>query len=140
MKPPPKKGLRKGGVGGIAPHLRREDWGAKPPSLEITHFVTFSVMFFVVFVEFHPLFTPPKTSFFPTDPSSLLAGYQGFYSDFREISKEICGILGIFSRILGEFYPTQKPPFSQQIPLACWLLIRGFIVILGKYLRKFVEF
>ena len=71
-------------------------------------------MFFVVFVAFHPLFTSPKTPFFPTDTSSLLAGYQGFYSDFREISKEICGILGIFSRISGEFYPTQNPLFPNR--------------------------
>ena len=89
---PPTEGATEGGCGGVAPHVRRGDWGAKPHSLEITHFVTFSVMFFVVFVAFHPLFTPPKT------------------------------------------------PFSQQIPLACWLVIRGFIVILGKYLRKFVAF
>ena len=30
---------------GEAPHLRWGDWGAKPPSLELTHFVTGSVMF-----------------------------------------------------------------------------------------------
>ena len=71
-------------------------------------------MFFVVFVAFHPLFTPPKTSFFPADPASLLAGYQGFYSDFRQIFKEISGILGNFSRISAEFYPTQNPLFPNR--------------------------
>ena len=112
--PPPKRGYRRGGCGGRSPHLRRGDWGAKPPSLEITHFVTFPVMFFVVFVAFHPLFTPPKTPFFPTDPSSLVAAYQGFYSDFKEIFKEICGILGIFSCISTHLYPTQNPLFPNR--------------------------
>ena len=51
-KPPPKMG----GLGG------------KAPSLELTHFVTGSVMFFVVFPAFRNLFTPPKTPFFPTGP------------------------------------------------------------------------
>ena len=32
-------------------------------SLELTHFVTGSVMLFVVFPAFHHLFTPPKNPF-----------------------------------------------------------------------------
>ena len=37
--------------------------GVKPPSLELTHFVTGSVMFFVVFHAFRNLYSPPKTPF-----------------------------------------------------------------------------
>ena len=59
-KPPPK-------MGGL---------GAKPPSLELTHFVTGSVMFFVVFPAFHNLYTPPKTPSFPTGPAVNLANYS----------------------------------------------------------------
>ena len=55
-----------------------------------------------------------QTPFFPTDPASLLAGYQGFYSDFRQLFKEICGILGIFSCISTHLYPTQNPLFPNR--------------------------
>ena len=41
----------------------------RPQHLEITHFVTLSVMFFVVFPAFYHLFTPPKTPSFPTGPA-----------------------------------------------------------------------
>ena len=51
-----------GGPGGEAPRFM-------PQRLEITHFVTISVMFFVVFHAFHQLFTPPKTPSFPTGPA-----------------------------------------------------------------------
>ena len=43
--------------------------GLRPQRLEITNFVTISVMFFVVFHVFHHLFTPPKTPSFPTGPA-----------------------------------------------------------------------
>ena len=46
----------KGGSGGLAPRFR-------PQRLELTHFVTGSVMFFVVFHAFRNLCTPPKTPF-----------------------------------------------------------------------------
>ena len=52
--------------------------GGKAPRLELTHFVTGSVMFFVVFHAFRNLYTPPKTPFFPTGPTSLLVGFKGF--------------------------------------------------------------
>ena len=62
----------KGGPGGLAPRFR-------PQRLELTHFVTGSVMFFVVFHAFHNLYTPPKTPFFPpTGPASLLVVIRGF--------------------------------------------------------------
>ena len=51
-----------GGSGGLAPRFT-------PQRLEITHFVTISVMFFVVFHAFHHLFTQPKTPSFPTGPA-----------------------------------------------------------------------
>ena len=56
--------------------------GAKTPSLELTHFVTGLVMFFVVFPAFHNLYTPPKTPSFPTGPASLLVVLMGFSSHF----------------------------------------------------------
>ena len=58
------------------------DWGAKPPNLELTHFVTGSVMFFVVFHAFRNLYTPPKTPFFPTGPAGLLVVLRGFPPHF----------------------------------------------------------
>ena len=60
-----------GGSGGLAPRFR-------PQRLELTHFVTGSVMFFVVFHAFRNLYTPPKTPFFPTGPASLLVVFRGF--------------------------------------------------------------
>ena len=60
-----------GELGGEAPRFR-------PQRLEITNFVTISVMFFVVFHAFHHLFTPPKTPSFPTGPASLFGGCRGF--------------------------------------------------------------
>ena len=57
---------------GWSPPPKMGGLGAKPPSLEITHFVTGSVMFFVVFPTFRHLFTPPKTPSFPTGPTSSL--------------------------------------------------------------------
>ena len=39
--------------------------GGEPRRLELTHFVTCSVMFFVVYHGFCNLYTPPKTPFFP---------------------------------------------------------------------------
>ena len=65
-KPPPK-------MGGL---------GAKPHSLELTHFVTGSVMFFVLFPAFHNLYTPPKTPSFPTGPASLLVVSKVFSPHF----------------------------------------------------------
>ena len=56
---------------GLAPRFR-------PQRLELTNFVTGSVMFFVVFHAFHNLYTPPKTPFFPTGPASLLVVIRGF--------------------------------------------------------------
>ena len=53
----------KGGSLGLAPRFR-------PQRLELTHFVTGSVMFFVVFHTFHNLYTPPKTPFIPTGPAA----------------------------------------------------------------------
>ena len=64
--PPPK-------IGGLE---------GKAPSLELTHFVTGSVMFFVVFPAFHNLYTPPKTLSFPTGPTSLLVVLRGFPPHF----------------------------------------------------------
>ena len=59
---PPGLGHRvQGGSGGLAPRFR-------PQRLELTHFVTGSVNFFVVFHAFRNLYTPPKTPFFPTGP------------------------------------------------------------------------
>ena len=58
-------------LGGVAPRFR-------PQRLELTHFVTSSVMFFVVFHAFRNLYTPPKTPFFPTGPASLLVVIRGF--------------------------------------------------------------
>ena len=63
MKPPPKMGGLRGGEG---------------PSLELTHSVTGSVMFFVVFPTFRNLYTPPKTHSFPTGPASLLGVLRVF--------------------------------------------------------------
>ena len=60
-----------GGVWGLAPRFR-------PQRLKLTHFVTGSVMFFVVFHAFRNLYTPPKTPFFPTGPASLLVVIRGF--------------------------------------------------------------
>ena len=60
-----------GGPGGLAPRFR-------PQRLELTHFVTGSVNFFVVFHAFRDLYTPPKTPFFPTGPASLLVVIMGF--------------------------------------------------------------
>ena len=60
-----------GGVRGLAPRFR-------PQRLELTHFVTGSVNFFVVFHAFRNLYTPPKTPFFPTGPASLLVVIRGF--------------------------------------------------------------
>ena len=51
--------------------------GGKAPSLELTTFVTGSVMFFVVFHAFRDLFTPPKTPSFQTGPASLLGVLRG---------------------------------------------------------------
>ena len=67
----------KGGSGGLAPRFR-------PQRLELTHFVTGSVMFFVVFHAFRNL----------------------------------------------AYIPHPKPPFSQQVPLACWWLSGVFPHIL----------
>ena len=63
------------GVQGLAPRLR-------PQRLELTHFVTGSVMFFVVFHAFRNLYTPPKTPFFPTGLTSLLVVLRGFPPHF----------------------------------------------------------
>ena len=60
-----------GGPGALPPRFR-------PQRLELTHFVTGSVMFFVVFHAFRNLYTPPKTPFFPTGPASLLVVIRGF--------------------------------------------------------------
>ena len=67
-----------GGVGGEAPP-KKWGLGAKPPSLGITRFVTISVMFVVVFVAFHPLFTPPKTPFSQQVPPRLLVVLRVYY-------------------------------------------------------------
>ena len=56
---------------GLAPRVR-------PQRLELTHFVTGSVIFFVVFHAFRNLYTPPKTPLFPTGPASLLVVIRGF--------------------------------------------------------------
>ena len=56
--------------------------GANPHSLELTHFVTGSVMFFVVFPAFHNLYTRPKTPSLPTGPASLLVVLRGFLPHF----------------------------------------------------------
>ena len=73
---PPGLGHRiQGGSGGLAPRFR-------PQRLELTHFVTGSVNFFVVFYAFHNLYTPPKTPFFPTGPASLLVVIRGFPHHF----------------------------------------------------------
>ena len=64
-----------GGFGGLAPRFR-------PQRLELTHFVTGSVIFFVVFHAFRNLYTPPKTPFFPTGPASLLVVIRGFPHHF----------------------------------------------------------
>ena len=60
-----------GGSGGLAPRFR-------PQRLELTHFVTGSVMFFMFFHAFHNLYTPPKKPFLPTGPASLLVVFRGF--------------------------------------------------------------
>ena len=52
--------------------------GGEAPSLELTHFVTGSVMFFVFFSAFCSLYTPPKTPSFPTGPASLLGVLRVF--------------------------------------------------------------
>ena len=80
----------KGGSGGLAPWFRpprtRGVRGAcprfRPQRLELTHFVTGSVNFFVVFHAFRNLYTPPKTPFFPTGPASLLVVIRGFPHHF----------------------------------------------------------
>ena len=61
-----------GGVRGACPSQFRTQ------RLEITHYVTILVMFFVVFHAFHHLFTAPKTPSFPTGPASLFGGCRGF--------------------------------------------------------------
>ena len=53
-----------------SPHLKWGDSGAKP-SLELTHFVTGSVMFFVFFPAFRNLYTPPKTPFPNRSPARV---------------------------------------------------------------------
>ena len=69
----------KGGPGGLPPRFRpQRTKGFRPQRLELTHFVTGSVMFFVVFHAFRNLYTPPKTPFFPTGPASLLVVIRGF--------------------------------------------------------------
>ena len=70
-------GAERGGAGGKAPHLEGV-LGGEAPSLKITHFVTGSVMFFVVFPAFHHLFTTPKTPSFPTGPASFLGVLRVF--------------------------------------------------------------
>ena len=76
---PPGLGHRvQGGSGGLAPPPR-----FRPQRLELTHFVTGSVTFLVVFHAFRNLYIP---------------------------------------------HP--KPPFSQQVPLACWWLSGVFPIIL----------
>ena len=70
--------------------------------------------FFFFFPAFCHIFTPLKTPFFPTDPASLLAGYQGFYSDFLEIFKEIGDFSVIFHVFRPIFYPTQNPLFPNR--------------------------
>ena len=71
------------GSGGLAPRFR--PWRTRgqaprfrPQRLELTHFVTGSVMFFVVFHTFRNLYTPSKTPLFPTGPASLLVVFRGF--------------------------------------------------------------
>ena len=64
-------GVQRGGPGGLPPRFR-------PQRLELTNFVTGSVNFFVVFYAFRNLYTPPKTPFFPTGPTSLLVVIRGF--------------------------------------------------------------
>ena len=60
----------------------------------------------------------------------------GVITHLVTFSVVFCCICGISCLI----YPTQNPPFSQQIPLACWLVFMGFIVILGNDFRKFKVF
>ena len=58
--------------GGLAPRFR-------PERLELTHFVTGSVIFFCGFSCIsQPIYTPPKTPFFLTGPASLLVVIRGF--------------------------------------------------------------
>ena len=71
-----------GGSWGLAPRFR-------PQRLELTHFVTGSVMFFVVFHAFRSLYTP----FFPTGPASLLVVIRGFpphIIDTRAQNRVVC--------------------------------------------------
>ena len=57
---------------GLAPQFR-------PQRLELTHFVTGSVIFFCGFSRIsQPIYTPPKTPLFPTGPASLLVVIRGF--------------------------------------------------------------
>ena len=63
---------------GAKPPLKMGGLGVEAPSLELTHFVTGSVMFFVVFPAFCNLYTPPKTPSFPTGPASLLGVLRVF--------------------------------------------------------------
>ena len=57
---------------GQSPPPKMGRLGGEAPSLELTHFVIGSVMFFVVFPAFCNLYTLPKTPSFPTGPTSLL--------------------------------------------------------------------
>ena len=60
---------------GLGPRFR-------PQLLELTNFVTGSVMFFVVFHAFRNLYTSHKTPFFPTGPASLLVVLRDFPPHF----------------------------------------------------------
>ena len=84
--PPVQAMAYKGGPGGLPPGLghgvQRGSGGLAPRFMpqrfELTHFVTGSVMFYVIFHAFRNLYTPPKTPFFPTGPASLLVVIRGF--------------------------------------------------------------
>ena len=60
-----------GGSGGLAPRFR-------PQRLELTHFVTGCYFFCGFSCISQPIYTPPKTPFFPTGPASLLVVIRGF--------------------------------------------------------------
>ena len=70
--------------------------GGEAPSLELTHFVTGSVMFFVVFPAFHNLYTSPKTPSFPTGPASLLGVLKVFPHILLILEHKILWFLLIF--------------------------------------------